>query len=420
MVRAEMNRTAALLLPLLCLAGAARAEDEKPAAPAGPARKFAVVPFAALSGDVPQRAGVKAAGMLATELRNTEGLVPTDAKKAARADPYQDALARARNQVAEAKDLRAKRKFRLAEEALQKALGDFRSAAAGVTDIGEVADAYALLSAVQFNTGRDEEGQKHLTLALGLAPSRELPLQKTSPLFNRVVEEQRKALATGPKGNLLVESTPAGAAVFIDGVGLGSTPLLVKDVPAGAHLWRVQLPGELAGGVAEIAAGKQTKVSGQTSGNDPESKLLAGLSQNRLEPASVAAAKQEAAALSADLLIFGALSRSGKNLVLDSFVFLPTTGDVRRLPRATFDTELLSAGMELFNLAGHLAQNGNKAGEATPIPGPVAPDVAGGTKVAEAKYGVQVNKPDAALEEAPPPAKDETRVPLQKRTPLKK
>ncbi len=411
-----MNRPTCLILLSLALPSLAQAQD--PAA--APARKFAVLPFAALSGDVPQRAGVKAAGMLTTELKNAEGLAPVDAKKATHADPFQDALARARNLVSEAKDLRAKRKFRLAEESLQKALADYRTAAAGLTDIGELVDAYALLSAVQYNTGRDEEGLKSLHTALGLAPARELPLAKTSALFGRVVEEQRKALASGSKGSLLIESTPAGAAVLVDGVALGATPLLVKDVPAGAHVWRVQLPGELAGGVAEVAPSKQLKVSAQTSGNDPESKLLAQLSLNRLDAAAVTAAKEQSAALGADLLVLGALSRNGKNLSLDSFVFLPATGELRRLPRSTFDTELLSAGVEFFNLAGQLAQKGTKVGESTPIPGPVAPDATVGTKLAEAQYGVQVGKPEASLDEATAPAQDEKREPLKKRVPLKK
>ncbi len=413
-----MNRPVALFLSFLCASPLALAQDN--AVPAGPARKFAVLPFAALSGDVPQRAGTKAAGMLSTELKNAEGLAPVDARKAAKADPHQEALARARSAVSEAAQLRGKRKFRLAEEALQRAIADYRSAAAGITDIGELADAYALLSAVEYNTGRDEEGLKHLTTALALAPTRELPLAKSSALFSRVVEDQRKALTTGPKGSLLVESTPAGAAVFVDAVALGTTPLWVKDVPAGTHVWRVQLPGEVAGGMAEVAASKQLKVTGQTTGNDPESKLLATLSQNRLDAAAVSAAKEEAGALGADLLVFGALSRSGKNLALDSFVFLPSTGELKRLPRSTFDTELLSAGMEFFNLAGQLAQKGTQAGQPTAIPGPVAPDVSGGTKLAEAQYGVQVGQAEASLDEAAGPAKDEKREPLKKRVPLKK
>ena len=73
-----------------------------------------------------------------------EGLQLAEAKKAVPPDVHQDALAKARAAVEEAKDHRAKRKFRLADQALQKAIKELKGAAAGVTDIGEVVDAYAL------------------------------------------------------------------------------------------------------------------------------------------------------------------------------------------------------------------------------------------------------------------------------------
>src|SRR4051812_23019855 len=72
------------------------------AAEASPAKTFAVVPFAALSGDVPQRSGNKAAGMLATELKNAEGLAPAGGKKPPVAEPNQEGIARAKNAVDEA------------------------------------------------------------------------------------------------------------------------------------------------------------------------------------------------------------------------------------------------------------------------------------------------------------------------------
>src|SRR5207245_352351 len=126
-----------------------------------------------------------------------------------------------------------------------------------MADMGDLQDAYVLLSAVRYNTGRDEDGAKSLHTALALAPDRELPLAKTSPLFNRVVSDTRAALKASAKGSLMVESTPAGAAVTVDGVSLGATPLMVKDVPPGLHVWRVQLPsGENIGGMTEVTASK--------------------------------------------------------------------------------------------------------------------------------------------------------------------
>jgi hypothetical protein len=408
---------------LLLLASAASAEE--PAA--GSTLKVGVVPFAALSGEVPQRAGPKAAAMLSNELKNTEGVQVVEPKRAPAAEPFKEGLARAKEWVEQAQSQRNQHKFRLAEESLGKALESYRAAAAGLTEMAELQDAYTLLSAVQYNTGRDEEGQRSLATALALAPQRELPLAATSPSFARVVSQARKAVLAAPKGSLLVESSPSAAAVSVDGVPLGGTPLLVKGVPPGLHAWRVQLPsGDAAGGTVEVAAGKSAKVSGQIAGSDPESLLLAELSQNKLSPAGLTAAKEAASGMDAQVLLFGALSREGKNLALDGFALDVPSGDVRRLPRSTFDAELLSAGMELYNLAGEISRQGNKVGDAAKVPGPVAVGHAqGAVQVAQAEYGVQLNKltADVEGESTPPPTTDGARTPLSKpgsRRPLKK
>ncbi|MBX5482105.1 MAG: PEGA domain-containing protein [Myxococcaceae bacterium] len=424
-----MKKTFAPILAAVVLCSTLVLAQEKEAP------KVAVVPFAALSGDVPQRAGTKAAGMLSNELKNADGFALIgDATKASapHEDPYKDALEQARAAVEEAQDLRAKRKFRAAEEALHKALAAYEKGAPGLTDVGEYQDAWVLLSAIQYLTGRDEDGARSLDTALALAPNRELPLAKTSALFTRVVNDARAALMKGNKGTLLVESSPMGAAVTVDGVALGSTPLQVNDVPPGVHVWRVQLPsGEAIGGVARIEAKKTVKVLGQATGQDPESKMLATLSQNRLDQGVIDAAKQYAQAAQADLLIFGALSREGKNLALDSFVLETKSGALKRLPRSTFDTELLSAGMEFYNLVGSLAKEGLKVGTDTRVPGPVSNEFkGGGVKIAEVRYG-QLPKAaesadllgvDTAAGDKGGTAQKEERKPLtpKKRTPLKR
>lgn len=409
----HLKRFTSFVLVLPCLALAQ--------APA-PAPKLVVVPFATLSGDVPPRAGLKAAGMLSTEFKSAETVQLLDLKRDQKADPHAEALGNARKSVAQAVDLRKKRKFRLAEEALNKALALYKANAAGITDMGEVADAHALLSAVQYNTGRDEEGAKSLTAALALAPDRELPLAATSVLFAKVVLDARRALKTAPTGSLHLESTPSGA-VTVDAVPLGGSPLVVKDVPPGTHYWRIALPsGEVLGGAVDVTAGKMTRITAAAESKDPEARILSALSQNKIDGDLVAAAKEHAQASQADWVVFGALSREGKGLVLDSFVFVAASSEVRRLPRAAFDTELLSAGMEFYNLAGNMAKAGAQAGDAVKVPSPVATAASTGVKTAEVKYGVQPGKDIVSENEPNEPAKDDgARKPVDgKRSPLKK
>lgn len=360
-----------------------------------PKSKLSVMPFAALTGDVPPRAGTKATGMLTQEFKSADTFQLVDVKKDGKDDPAAAALDAARKAVEEAKAHRAKKKFRLAEEALKKAIAEYEKAATALPEMGELVDALALLSAVQFNTGRDEEGQKSLNQALALAPDRELPLAATSALFSKLVESSRKNLKDGPKGSVLLESSPSNAPVTLDGLALGATPLMVKDVPPGLHVWRAQLPtGEALGGFLEVQAGKQATAKAASSSKDPESRLLTALAMNKLDADALNAAKEQAKAAEADLLVFGALSKDGKGLVLDSFLFAAASGEIRRLPRARFDTELLSAGMEFYNLAGELAKKGKTVGEAVKVPSGVALALAAGgaAKTAEAKYGVVPGK----------------------------
>ncbi|HEX5110077.1 MAG TPA: PEGA domain-containing protein [Vicinamibacterales bacterium] len=50
------------------------------------------------------------------------------------------------------------------------------------------------------------------------------------------------AVTEGP-ASLQVDSRPAGARVFVDGMPVGSTPLVLPDVTAGSHTVRIEMPG---------------------------------------------------------------------------------------------------------------------------------------------------------------------------------
>ena len=201
-----MKRLSVALVTLLSVS--AVAQDEAPAAEKTKL-KLSVLPFALLSSDIPQRAAPKAQGMLLQEFKSADGFTLLDAKKTNAADAFVDGFATAKKAVDEAKELRTKRKFRLAGESLTKAIAAYTTAAAGITDVADIVDAYALLAAVQYNTGRDEEGLKNLRNALTLAPDRELPLAQTSALFGRLVNDTRKSIKEGPKGLQAANVKPA-------------------------------------------------------------------------------------------------------------------------------------------------------------------------------------------------------------------
>jgi hypothetical protein len=92
--------------------------------------------------------------------------------------------------------------------------------------------------------GESDEGGAAVTEASsGVDPARGQP--PPSPAANdapvdRAPAEER---ASPVPGRLLVRSTPAGAAVEIDGRSLGRTPLTVRDLPLGTHTIVVSRPG---------------------------------------------------------------------------------------------------------------------------------------------------------------------------------
>jgi hypothetical protein len=169
----------------------------------------------------------------------------------------------------------------------------------------------------------------------------------------------------------------------------------------------------------EIASGKETKVAGQVKAADSESRIVAALAQNSLDPAAITAAQEHAKSLNAEILVLGALSAEGKGLALDGFLLSVANGEVKRLPRKTFDRELLSAGMEFFNLAGELAKQGAALGETTRVPVTVASGRLVQPKLAEAVYGASETTPsllDGATE--PAGAKEPLKKEPLKRKPL--
>lgn len=344
---------------LLCMLAVATAAQAQPL-------RVAVLPFQALSGELPPQAGPRITARLTAELGLAEGLAL--AEPAAPPEP-EEGLERARAAVAEAQALRQALQLARAEAALEQALALYRAHAGEVRDAGEVADAYALRSAVQYATGRDEEAEQSLSLALSLVPGRPLPLAATSPLFARTVEQVRRGLESLPRSTLRFTSVPPGVPVSLAGRRVGTAPLRVAGVPPGAHLWRAQLPsGEYVGGLVEVDPGKEAQAAIQPAGTGPGVRLALALAGNRVDKEGVEDGKALARAAGAEALVFGMVSRRAQGLVLEAFLLALEAEAPRRLPAVPLDSELLEAGPPLRELASLLASRKLEAGAPLKLP----------------------------------------------------
>ena len=360
-----------LLLALLCAASLLPALAR---ADGGP--KVAVVPFAPLSGDVPVQAGSKSASLLASELGNLGTLTSVDLGIEAD-EAAGKALQAARDAVAAAQAAEKKRKLGAAATAYRAAIAAYDSAAALLDTPTELSDAHVALGTALYLTGEDEQGSQELASALSLTPARAFAGEATSPLFTATVSKVREQVLSAEKAWLRIDSTPPGARAFLDGQELGRTPISVRDIPAGKHLWRVSLPtSRPIGGAVVLAPGAKQSVAAILGGMAPASRLIAALAGNRLDERVLASAKAASGASGVDILVFGALLARGQELVLEPFLYSPARNAVTRLPRKTFDAEMLSAGVELFKLAGEIGGRVQELGVAEKIGGRISAEAA--------------------------------------------
>jgi len=399
-----MTRTVLLLSLLLGASSGAQ----------GTPRRVAVLPFQALSADVPGKAGPRLTQRLITEVRGLEGLELAEPPET---EPAPDALAQAREAVKEAESRRQGRDFAGAEASLGRALGAYATpaVAAALPNGNELADAYALRAAVRYAQGRDEDAARELTFALTLSPGRALPLAATSPLFARTVEQVRADLQKQPRGSVRFVSLPPGVPVTLDGQPVESAPVRVVELPPGLHLWRAVLPsGEATGGLVEALSGKEVEVKVLPPGEGPGAVLAAALAGNRLDAAAVEAATALGQTLRADLVLFGAVSRTDQGLALEAFVHAPGSKTLRRVPRIVLDTDLLDAGPPLRELSSALASRGAQLGDPVPLPVVPAPGAAATPRLSQVKYPLEDKPVSAPKPATPAPA----RAPLAPRKPL--
>ncbi|HEY3451473.1 MAG TPA: PEGA domain-containing protein [Myxococcales bacterium] len=329
--------------------------------------KVAVAPFAPLTGDVPVRAGGKGAMLLAGELKNVGTVTPVEIGLEAN-EVAGKALESARQAVNVAQAAEKKRKYGQAASAYRAAITSYDAGASLLLDPTELSDAHAALGIVLYLTGDDVGGAKELSNAVSLTPTRAFAGEATSPLFTATCKKIREKVMSGGKASLKVESTPPGAMVFFDGQEMGRTPLSIKDIPPGKHLWRVLMPtSDPIGGAITLASGAKEKVAAALGGTAPVSQLIAAMIGNKLDDKVLAHAKATTAAAGADLLVFGAFFARGQDLVLETFLYSPAKHAAARLPQKVFDTEMLSAGMELFKVAGEIGGRTEELGAAEKV-----------------------------------------------------
>ncbi len=379
------------------------------APPASAATRLSVLTFAPLSGDLPNGAGDKAADLLAGELASIGDL--DVAPRPRRIEGLaRDELATAKKTLAAARAALAGHQPAEAQRDYEAARAGFTKALAALDDFQDLLDCTAELGALQYRRGEDDAGRASLREALRLAAGRPIQAIAQAPSFSAEEKKLAREAAALPRGAIRIDSTPEGAEVWVDGEDVGKAPVLVRDLPRGPQYLRAVLPsGELWGQVADAAPGSTPlRVRAQSGAEGPAAELNAELAENRIEPQALDAAAAAAKAGAAALVVFGSLHRTPDGLALDAFLYDAAKKTVSRLPRVSFDTEMLDARLQMDKIVTQIHARQTAGGPPLVLPARVAADrIAEGTLASEFRFGGAGTEGDAST---PPPSSAPRRV----------
>lgn len=354
--------------------------------------KIAVLPLVPLDASIKSGAGETLRDLMAAEL-DRQSPDPEVARGArfgacqAEAVPLpaddagaEAALASARAELKVARRHAAAGSLDAAIEAFGASIALMEASLPAIEGSAALAEARASLALALFQRGRDAAAKASLDRAILLSPDAPLAEEATSPRLAQMVERRRAEMARQAEARLAIGAVPPGARVEVNGRLLGRAPLCVQGLPPGTHLVRAWLPTAARPLARLIDVQSAAQVEFRLPRGTPLASLLDRLAENRLDAAALADALEVAAAHGASQVIGGVLSTSPAAdgapaaLRLDAFVIDVRAPAVHLLPAQTFDSELLSAGIEMAALVRALVETGVALGEAAALPAALRTD----------------------------------------------
>lgn len=146
-------------------------------------------------------------------------------------------------------------------EIIHQALDAIDQSSPSLADLQKMADAQLFLAYCYKNEGQTDLMNRALNEAARFNPS----LAPNEVLFPPSLIQSFEIVkdhiwAQGHFGTLMIESTPAGAAVFINGTFKGKTPLRIDRYPVGIHHLYLQTGGTSAYKKIEIEEGNNSNL----------------------------------------------------------------------------------------------------------------------------------------------------------------
>lgn len=173
-----------------------------------------------------------------------------------------------------AKDRYFQFRYEDAREGLTRAISILEASRGDVSQAGPLlVDAYVSQAVVAKSLGDVASAREAFSKALAVNPKLDLSDEEYPPSVAKLFEEERARVAGKPAGSIRATSSPEVADVYVNGIRMGVTPLLLEGMPAGRYhvLIRASQYGELARTV-DVAAGARAKVRGRLGWHPRESK----------------------------------------------------------------------------------------------------------------------------------------------------
>ena len=183
-------------------------------------------------------------------------------------------------------------------------------------DLSELKTAFAYLGAALVLRGSADEGQTTFAELLMLDPS--FSLEGFNPLVTKIFDRAVGSNESKPKGTVEIYSTPPNAAVFVDGVYRGVSPITLKDLGFGGHHLRIEKNGYSPyGGPLEVtneqSLTSQTRLDSITRGAELRD-LLARVSESVERGGMDGDLRELARLLLCDALVVVSVSQSGNDI----------------------------------------------------------------------------------------------------------
>ncbi len=249
------------------------------------------------------------------------------------ASPQAKAIEKADKLVSAARDIVAEAEaLGDATKLLMAAVDRYEQNYVELVDFSKLVDAYALLAQVSLSQSDGKAATDWVSRALAIQPTFVVDGRKQNKDLKALVDKTREALEARPRTELQIDATQPESEVFLNGVKLGSAPVVAKDLLTGVHYLQVRKAGASPWGQTLLAKGKPLQVKAVLQMQvAPENEIAVTVSADDIkEHASKGTFGEKifknsaalfARQIAATHLLFGLVNRRPTTLELHLFVF---------------------------------------------------------------------------------------------------